>query len=121
MTRRYLFIRGSEMKKVIQSGKIKRVLSFVLFLFLIWQVFVHLTYLFRGADWSAYNVFAYRNEKKDSIDVVLVGGSSVYRFWNPLQAYNEHGFTSYDYTSSNFPVPIAIGAMEELKKRRIPR
>ncbi len=53
--------------------------------------------------------------------MVFVGGSSVYRFWNPLQAYSEQGFTSYDYTSSNFPAPIAIGAMEELKKTQDPK
>ena len=38
-------------------------------------------------------------EPKDSLDVVFVGDSSIYKGVSPMQLWHEHGIASYNYAS----------------------
>ena len=57
-------------------------------------------------------VYAFFKEPKDSIDVVMIGASSMYSyFYSPL-AYSEQGFTSYALSSSTMTAPLYRYAAE---------
>lgn len=62
-------------------------IAFCVFLFLVLQSVLHLTYLFRNTGWSRYNLPAFYSEPKDILDVVFIGGSNVFRYGTPLLAY----------------------------------
>lgn len=47
-------------------------------------------------------------EKKDSIDVVILGDSLVYSSIIPMEIYNEYGFTTFDCAEPAFILPDAF-------------
>lgn len=95
-------------------------IAFCVFLFLVLQSVLHLTYLFRNTGWSRYNLSAFYSEPKDTLDVVFIGGSNVFRYWNPLLAYEETGFTSYNY-AVEFCTPLLIEAIKDISRYQNPQ
>ncbi|MDE7016363.1 MAG: hypothetical protein K2P65_02145, partial [Lachnospiraceae bacterium] len=82
-----------------QKPKIKKFIAFLVFLLLIWEVFIHCTYLFRDTYRAGrQNLVGFYSEKEDSLDVVLIGASSVYRYWDCMYAWKGYGIASYDYS-----------------------
>jgi len=95
----------------------------VVFLVLLLQVFLFLTYLFRG------NVFTYidritvagiKEEKKDSLDVICIGGSATLVFYEPLKAYRDYGFTSYDLATNGIQAESILAYMKYAQKYQNP-
>ena len=60
------------------------------------------------------------NEKKDSLTTVFFGSSSVRADWIPTIAYEESGFTSYDYTINHMPLPAIKFMIEEVMQTQSP-
>lgn len=62
------------------------------------------TYLFRGHVFG-YNdrisVVGIKEEKKDSLDVIYIGGSAAFVYWELMKAYKDCGFTSYDLATNS--------------------
>ena len=81
---------------------------------------VHAVYLFRNTGWSRYNITSFYEEPENSLDVVLVGGSNIFRYFIPLQAYNEQGFTSYDY-GAEFGIPFLKTAVQDIMRTQSPK
>ena len=96
-------------------------MSFICFMCILWQLFLNLTYLFRNTNWYKLNIPIFRTEKENTIDVVLIGGSSVYEGWNPLQAYKEQGIISYNYSVASAPAATYIMAIQDIKETQSPR
>ncbi len=71
----------------------KQIAGFILFFAILGQVFSSTTYLFRRANDGRSRMVGIKNESK--LDVVYIGGSSTFDFWQPLRAWNDCGFTSY--------------------------
>lgn len=104
----------------IDKKKIQRLISFCVFLLILWYLFVHLTYLFRSTEWYKLNIPVFRTEEEESIDVVLIGGSSVYEGWNPLQAFEDHGIVSYNYSAASMPAATCIFAIRDVLETQTP-
>ncbi len=87
------------------------------FLLLCCMIFVFFTYLFRPAEKSKrLGLTGFYLEDKESLDIVYIGASSVYRYYNPLTAWKEYGFTSHNYAVANMwavCIPTAIRDMEK--------
>ncbi len=88
--------RGYHMKKIIIIVLFPIVVSLILFL--ISPIFVpkwtsgdenHVTQIVRG----------YYAEKKNSLDVLFMGNSDMYRGVIPIELYEQYGIASYSYTS----------------------
>ena len=61
---------------------------------------------------DAVGVYGFFKEPKDSLDVVMIGASSMYSyFYSPL-AYSEQGFTSYSLATSTMTAPLYKYAAE---------
>ena len=108
------------MRTFFQKTGIKRAIALCVFLFLVCQTVLHLTYLFRNTGWSRYNLSGFYSEPQNSLDVVFIGGSNVFRYWNPVLAYEEAGFTSYNY-AVEFGTPLLIEAVEDIRRYQEPR
>ncbi len=74
-----------------------RVLIFLIVFLLFFQFF---SMLFIPKDgkhdliWTEYITKAYRGEKKDSIDVVLIGNSDLYRGFSPIDCWKDYWISS---------------------------
>lgn len=60
-------------------------------------------------------------EPEESIDVIFTGSSAMYRFINPLQLWEEYGFTSYSMTSPSQPIAVTKYVMDEVEKTQSPQ
>lgn len=102
-------------------NKIKKLLAFVLFLTLTFYIFVNLTYLMRNSDEGRLSFLTFAEEPAESLDVVYIGGSNVYVFWDPMCAWNQYGFTSYNYSTSNMPATTFLPLVKEINESKKPK
>lgn len=98
----------------------KNLVKAVSFVLLLSICVLHLAYLFRNTGWSRYNITSFYEEPENSLDVVLIGGSNIFRCFNPLQAYDQEGFTSYDY-AVEFGIPLLTDAVKDIERSQDPK
>lgn len=58
----------------------------------------------------------YYAEEDNTINTVLIGSSSMYRYWIPTQAYEEQGYTSMLIGTAAQDIRLAPYLMEEAAK-----
>ncbi len=97
-----------------------RLIQFVLFLIICIFVVTKLSWLFRSNDslGRAY-MSGFRSER--DLDVVYIGASTVVDFYEPMAAYGEYGFTSYNYAGVGFRGDIIPEYIEDIKNRQEPK
>lgn len=106
----------------LERQKVKNFIALVIFIFLVWEVFIHCTYLFRDTYREGrQNIVGFYGEEKDSLDVVVIGASCVYRYWDCMYAWKEYGITSYDYSVGSMSALSTISAIKEIEKTQTPR
>ena len=76
---------------------IKKTVQFILFCCLVLFIFSKVTYLFRETSCSRDNVTGF--EKEGDLDVVCIGASTMVEYFQPLTAWHEYGYTSYNYAT----------------------
>ena len=77
-----------------EKEKWKRVAAAVAFLLIIARVFITATYLFRNVGYDRDHVIGIKEER--DLDMVYIGGSAAFVYWQPLKAWNDYGFASYN-------------------------
>ncbi len=86
------------MKKQICSqdiiAKLKKIIALILFLLLLGKVFASITYVFRNSNNNRLHVVGIQEE--EPLDMIYVGGSAAFVYWEPLKAWNDCGFSSYN-------------------------
>ena len=82
--------------------------------------FVLLSYLLRPVTTSRKNICGFYAEDSNSLDVVLVGGSVCYTSWEPLNAWNQYGFTSYNFAIDALQPQVIKYTLEEIRKTQSP-
>lgn len=81
-------------------------------------IFVLLSYVMRPVTNSRKNLCGFYAEKNNSLDMVYIGGSACYAFWEPLAAWNEYGFTSFNLaTDAMQPQSIKYAIREALQSQ----
>lgn len=63
----------------------------------------------------------FSGERKDSIDLVFMGDSETYSAYNPLQMYEQYGFTSYVFGTSAQRLCDSYALLEEVFKTQKPK
>lgn len=101
------------------KGKIIKLVSCIIFLALIVKSVTYTTYLFRNANYDRLHIIGMYEEK--ALDMVYIGGSSAFVYWQPLKAWNDCGFTSYSYATNGLEVDGYLPYMEEVLERQRPR
>lgn len=103
--------------------KIVKLIGAITFFIIIIHVFLSLTYLFRGNQFD-YNdrisVVGIKKEKKNSLDVIYIGGSAAFTYWEPLRAYNDCGFTSYDLATNTIQAENILAYIKYAQKYQNP-
>lgn len=83
-------------------------------------LFVLLSYLYRPVTSSRENICGFYAEEKNSLDMVYVGGSACYVYWEALAAYEQYGFTSYNFATDAMPPQVIKYCIEEILKTQTP-
>lgn len=100
----------------IMKLTIKRIVAAVVFLSILFQLINVVGFLARPLDADSDNVSYLYKEDKDSLNVVFMGSSAIYRFWIPQQAYEEQNFTSLLLATAGQNLDTVPYLMEEVKK-----
>lgn len=105
--------------------KKETILNFVkviLFLLIIFMLFRHFTYLFRNTSRTGReNILEFYEEEENSLDVVVVGASNVIRYWDPMRAWNEYGFTSRNYATTAMQASTYLYALKDALRTQNPK
>ena len=78
------------------------------------------TYFWRCNSHNELRLYSFRQEKEDSLDVVLLGASDIYAYSAPL-AYSRQGFTSYPYVVSACSVCFWKAMLEDILNHQNPQ
>lgn len=84
----------------MEQINLKKLIGGVVFLAVLFGIFSNITYLFRNTGYDRDHVVGLQSEEKD-IDAVYIGGSAAFVYWEPLKAYKDYGFTSYDLATNS--------------------
>ncbi len=97
----------------------KKIVSCVLFLCIAGFVFTRVTYLFREVNTNRVNITGIKEEEQ--LDVVYIGGSAAFVYWQPLKAWNDIGLVSYSYASNSLQAESIKFYMKEVLKTQTPQ
>lgn len=76
--------------------RIKIIISSVCFLLTILLLFVWITNVYRPSKmYERTHIMAF--DKYKNFDVVCIGASEIFKYWEPMEAWNNFGITSYNY------------------------
>ena len=101
----------------ILSNRIKAFVGFIIFILLIVKVFCNTTYLFRNIREDRNHIVGIENE---NVDMVYIGGSAAFVYWQPLKAWNDCGFTSYLYATHSIQAESIKAYIKEVRKTQDP-
>lgn len=77
--------------------KINQLIKIIVFFYCFYMIFCANTYLFRNVNPSRRSICG----MVDNLDMVYIGGSDTFTYFQPLRAWDEFGFTSYNYTAES--------------------
>ena len=110
------------MQQKNKEGKIRRIIGLGLFIAILAFCTVFFSYLFRNTHVDVrQNVLQLYEEPNNSIDVVVIGASSAYEFWNTMEVWDKYHITSFDYSGSGFCAASTISCIEEVRKTQNPK
>ncbi len=106
------------MKKSLLTSIISTLLIIVMIV-----SFVQISYFVRPCYRGNENdvIWEFYKQPKNSFDAVYVGGSACYVYWEPLRAWNRHGFTSYNFASDTIPPQSIENYIKEVSKTQTPK
>lgn len=105
-----------EIKKQ-NAGRLIKVAAFLTILFLF---FLFFTYLFRNTDYNArQNVLDFYEEETE-LDVVFIGASNIYRYWDPMGAWEAEGIATRNYSVSSMHAATYLSAIKDIIKTQDP-
>ena len=106
-----------ENEKTNTRQRLRRLIAFLVMAVLVCALLVPLTYLFRNTGYERSHITGIKRE--GPLDMVYIGGSAAFVFWQPLKAWNDCGFTSYNYATNSIDLEnIRFYIREVLKTHR---
>lgn len=100
---------------------ILNIVKTVIFLGIIASLTVLISNLLKPEDnRTKISAGGFRNEEKNSIDVMVVGSSTLYRYISPNLLWEEQGFTSYVYGGPGAPFDLIKSVCREADKTQNP-
>ena len=107
--------------KITKKG-VGNLISCIVFLAIAGFIFIHLTYVFRPKPRTGRAILLdYYNEEKNTIDVVSIGASGTYRFFNPMTAWDKAGITSHTYAVASMQASAYMTAIRDIERTQSPK
>ncbi len=101
---------------------IKNIVGSVIFILIAVIALVPISYMFRPTDGgiSRFVMSGFYAEDEDTLDVITLGSSSMYRFLNNPLLWEEYGITSYNFATSSQQTDMYIPLIKEALKTQKP-
>lgn len=101
---------------------IKKIIATIIFLGIGIGLFRGVTYVLRPTTGSfeRSNVTGFYGEEKDSLDMVVIGSSAAYRYFNSMTLWDEYNITSYNFATPGQSCFIVEYLMDEVLKTQKP-
>ncbi|HCA04978.1 MAG TPA: hypothetical protein DEO32_03660 [Ruminococcaceae bacterium] len=100
---------------------IKRTVKVALFLLTVMvSCLVLQHYFLRNTDHNSLRIEGFYQEERDSLDVVFIGASDIYTSFMPGRAYEQYGFTSYNFASESITSEGVKTAVKEVVRTQHP-
>ena len=110
------------MKMSEKKKKLGKAIRAVLFLLLAGLLFIRCTYLFRNVHKvGRQNLLSFYEEDKNSLDMVMIGSSRVYRLWNPMLAWGKSGLVSHNYSVALMHPANYLSAIQDVYRTQKPK
>ncbi len=101
------------------KSKIIKMLSCLLFFSLLLGSYLSVTNLFRNAGNDRLRITGLYEE--GPLDMIYIGGSSAFVYWQPLKAWHDCGFTSYSYATNSLEADARLYYMKEALRSHKPQ
>lgn len=107
------------MRKTIKNWKtpLWKLVSCLIFLAILFRVFCGVTYLFRNVGYDKSHLTGISEER---VDMLYLGGSAAFVYWQPLKAWNDCGITSYLYANNSIQAESLKYMLMESRKSQNP-
>lgn len=102
-----------------KAKHIIRICSFSAILVVVVCLISHFFFFNLGPDTTSYGTFY--KETKDSLDLVMVGSSTVRDGFIPMEAYKQYGITSHSIDSSPTHLEVIEIAIDEIARTQKPK
>ncbi len=96
------------------------ILKIVIFALLFGLIFVTLTYIMKPINVNLKNIAGFYGEEENTLDIVYIGGSAAFVYWEPLKAYEEYGIASYNYAINSAQAENYLYSIKEVLKTQDP-
>lgn len=97
----------------INKEKLYKIIGFLAFSALLFCTFCKVTYLFRNVGYDRKHIVGIKQE--NDLDMVYIGGSAAFVYWQPLKAWNDCGFTSYNFATNTIQAESIKSYVEEVR------
>ena len=99
------------MKK--DKNNIIEVIKISIFAIIFLSLFIVLSYIVKPLNIDLLNISGFYGEKKNSMDMVYIGGSACFVYWAPLKAWEDNGITSYNFAADTAQAELYQYLVEE--------
>lgn len=99
----------------------KELIKISIFIFIFLIVFHFISYLFKPSSYNLRNIGGFYGEKRNSLDIVYLGGSACFVYWEPLKVFEEYGITSYNFAADAIQPEIYQFLTKEVFKYQNPK
>ena len=105
-------------ERKIHIISITKIVVFIIIFLIICLV---LSYFTKPNFYEVGIVSGFYGEKKNSLDVVYIGGSACFVYWEPLKAYEDYGIISYDFASNSMQAELYSYMIKEILQNQNPK
>ena len=111
------------MKEVTQNRKkpitAPQLVKIIVFLVVTALIFQFLTLLYDRP--KSYRLYDYENLPENTVDAVVIGASTVYRYYDSMEAWEKYGISSYAYGIAGAVGENTIFSLKDLLKHQSPK
>ena len=93
----------------------------VIFILIFIPYFIFMSYMCKPVVYNTKNIAGLYGEKKNTMDVVYLGGSACFIYYAPLMAWEDYGFVAYDYAADTMQAEMYPYMIKEVIKTQKPK
>ena len=100
---------------------IVNIFKILVFLIVFINSYIFLSILKKPINYQLDNISGIYAERKNSLDMVYIGGSAAFVYYSPIDAYQKYGIASYDYAVDSIQAEVYPTMIKELLKTQKPK
>lgn len=99
---------------------IKWTILILIFIIISLLFFKMTTYIMKPSEIDLENIAGLYGEEKNSLDMVYIGGSASFVYWEPLRAFENRGIASYNFGANTIQPELYKTMIKEIYKTQNP-